>query len=73
METHQLFDLEAKSFAPAKNLTVRVPHAKRQKLEYIASQNRWQLSQMVNKMIDLYIDQYDKMPKPKQANFSFNK
>jgi hypothetical protein len=72
METHELFDLEAKQFAPAKAISVRVPNAKRQKLEYIASQNRWQLSQMVNKMIDLYLDQYDKLPKSKQSKFDFS-
>lgn len=73
MEKHPLFDLEARSYTKSKNLTVRVPPYRRQKLELIAAERHWQLSAMINKMIQNFIEEYDKLPKPKQEKFEFVK
>jgi hypothetical protein len=71
METHPLFDMEARSYTRGKSITVRLKPERRQRLELIASQNHWQLSQMVNKMIENFINEYDKRPRPKQTKFEF--
>ncbi len=71
MGNSNLFDLEARRFCRSKNLTVRVAPEKRQKLELIASERHWIMSHMVNKMIDNFIEEYDKLPKPKQTTFDF--
>jgi len=68
-----LFDLEPKQYKPAKNLTVRVPVEQRQKLDMIANERNWQLSDMVKKMISNYLEEYEKLPKPKQTKFSFGR
>ncbi len=66
-----LFDLEPSRYCRSKNLTVRVPPERRQKLELIASERHWQLSKMVNRMIENFIEEYDALPKPKQGKFDF--
>lgn len=72
METHNLFDLEShRHFARSKNMSVRVPPAKRQKLELIAAEKHWTISQMVNRMIEYYIQEYEKLPKAKQTKFDW--
>lgn len=73
MEKHPLFDLEARSYTKSKNLTVRVPPYRRQRLEVIASERHWVLSEMVNKMIENFIQEYEKLPKAKQEKFEFVK
>jgi hypothetical protein len=73
-EENPLFDIESGTkFCRSKNLSVRVPPLQRQKLEVIARERHWQLSQMVNKMIDNFIQEYEKLPKPKQDKFEFVK
>jgi predicted HicB family RNase H-like nuclease len=67
----ELFNLEQRSYTRAKNLTVRVPPEMRQRLELIASKEHWQLSQMVNRMIENFVAEYEKRPKPKQPHFDF--
>lgn len=67
----KLFDLDTRTYTRAKNLTVRVPPERRQRLELIASERHWQLSQMINRMIDNFIEEYEKLPKPKQSKFDF--
>lgn len=71
MGNSNLFDLEARRYCRSKNLTVRVAPEKRQKLELIASERHWVMSQMVNKMIDNFIEEYDKLPRAKQTKFDF--
>ncbi len=67
-----LFDLESHiPYRRAKNLTVRVPPAMRQKLELIAAEKHWKLSQMINRMIQNYVFEYDQLPKAKQTKFDF--
>jgi predicted DNA-binding protein len=73
-EKNPLFDIESGvKYCRSKNLTVRVPPLQRQKLELIARERHWQLSQMVNKMIDHFIEEYEKLPKAKQDKFEFVK
>lgn len=73
-EINPLFDIEpGVKYCRSKNLTVRVPPRQRQKLELIASERHWQLSQMINKMIDNFIQEYEKLPKAKQEKFEFVK
>jgi len=66
-----LFDLDTRSYTRSKNLTVRVKPEIRQRLDLIASTEHWQLSQMMNKMIQNFIEEYEKRPKAKQAKFDF--
>lgn len=73
MGANALFDLEPRRIARCKNLTVRVPPEKRQRLNLIAAENHWILSEMVNRMIANFIEEYDKLPKAKQTNFDFIK
>ena len=70
---HPLFDLETRTYTASRNLTVRVPPFQRQKLEAIARERHWAISKMVNKMIDNFIQEYEKLPKAKQTNFEFVK
>ncbi len=71
MERHALFDLDQRSYTRAKAISVRVRPEIRQRLELIASQEHWILSQMVNRMIENFIEEYEKRPKPKQPKFDF--
>jgi predicted DNA-binding protein len=71
MGSTNLFDLDARRYTRSKNLTVRVPPERRQRLELIAAERHWQLSQMVNKMIENFIEEYEKLPKAKQTKFDF--
>jgi hypothetical protein len=71
MASTVLFDLEPRKFQPARNLTVRVPADRRQRLDHIARERHWQLSDMVNRMIENFIEEYEKLPKPKQTKFDF--
>jgi predicted DNA-binding protein len=72
MEKSKLFDLEARRYCRSKNLTVRVPPERRQRLELIAAERHWQISQMVNRMIENFIEEYEKLPKAKQTTFEFD-
>lgn len=71
MGNTNLFDLESRSYTRSKNLTVRVRPEMRQKLELIASERHWILSQMINRMIENFIEEYDKLPRAKQTKFDF--
>lgn len=71
MSSTKLFDLETRRYTSSKNLTVRVPPDRRQKLELIAAERHWQISKMVNRMIENFIEEYDKLPKAKQTKFDF--
>jgi hypothetical protein len=66
-----LFDLQVKQLKPAKHLSVRVPVDQRQKLEMIARERKWQLSDMVKNMISNFLEEYEKLPKAKQTKFDF--
>lgn len=67
----KLFELESRTYTRSKNLTVRVPPERRQRLELIASERHWQMSQMINRMIENFIEEYEKLPKAKQTKFDF--
>lgn len=71
MGSTNLFDLPKRSYTRSKNMTVRVPPERRQRLDLIASEQHWVLSDMVNRMIENYILEYEKLPKQKQAKFDF--
>ncbi len=67
-----LFDMaEGRKYRRNKNMSVRVPSDRRQRLELIANEKGWLISEMVRRMIDNYIEEYDKLPKGKQTHFSF--
>lgn len=71
MSSTNLFDLESRRYTRSKNLTVRVPPERRQRLELIAAERHWQISQMINRMIENFIEEYEKLPKSKQTKFDF--
>lgn len=71
MGSTNLFDLESRRYTRSKNLTVRLAPEKRQRLELIAAERHWIMSHMINKMIDHYIEEYEKLPKAKQTKFEF--
>lgn len=68
---HSLFDLDKRSYTRAKGICVRVKPEIRQRLDLIASTEHWVLSDMLNKMIQNFIDEYERRPKPKQPKFDF--
>lgn len=70
-KTSKLFNLEARKYCRSKNLSVRIPPERRQKLELIAMERHWHLSQMINSAIEMFIEEYDKLPKAKQTKFDF--
>lgn len=67
----KLFDLEQKRYCSSKNFTIRLTPERKRKLELIASERHWHISQMMNRMIDHFIEEYDKLPKAKQGKFDF--
>jgi hypothetical protein len=66
-----LFDLQAKQLKPSKRITVRVLADQRNKLDMIARERNWELSDMVKRMIGNFLEEYEKLPKPKQTKFDF--
>lgn len=66
-----LFDMDGKTYTHSKNLTVRVRPDVRMRLDLIASERHWTKSQMINRMILFYLDEYEKLPKAKQTKFDF--
>lgn len=63
MSISTLFDLESRRYTRLKNLVVRITPEKRQKLQLIATERGWILSKMVNRALDHFIEEYDKLPK----------
>lgn len=71
MSSTNLFDLESRRYTRSKNLTVRVPPERRQRLELIAAERHWQMTQIVNRALQHFIEEYEKLPKQKQTTFDF--